>query len=59
LSYGRLLIEFFINLISITDVPLFQRVRHCPKCGGHSMVSMESEAGQSALEELKKRQGTA
>jgi len=58
LSYRRLLIEFFINLILITDVPLFQKVRHCPKCGGHSMVSMESEAGQTALEKLKKRQQT-
>jgi len=58
LSYGRLLIECFINLILITGVPLFQKVRHCPKCGGHSMVSMESEAGESALEKLKKRQQT-
>ena len=28
---------------------MFQKVRHCPECGSHSMVSIESEAGQVAL----------
>jgi len=27
---------------------MFHKVRHCPECGSHSMVSLESEAGQVA-----------
>lgn len=27
---------------------MFQKVRHCPECGSHSMVPIESEAGQDA-----------
>lgn len=55
ISVGRLLVEFFTNLIFYTNVPFFQKVRHCPKCGGHSMVSIETEAGQRALEKQKEK----
>ncbi|WP_223908707.1 hypothetical protein [Geobacter sp. AOG1] len=54
-SVGRLLTEFFTNLIFYTNVPFFQKVRHCPECGGHSMVSIETEAGRIALEKNKGR----
>lgn len=53
LSLGRLFIEFFANLLTgVGGVPLFQKVRHCPKCGSHSMVPIESEAGNAAITRL-------
>ena len=57
LSIGRLFIEFFANFLagSRVGVPLFQKVRHCPECGSHSMVMITSESGQNALTELKKK----
>jgi hypothetical protein len=57
LSIGRLSIEFFTNFLagSGVGVPLFQKVRHCPECGSHTMELMRSESGQNALAELKKK----
>jgi hypothetical protein len=49
LSVGRLFIEFFINLFISSSVPIFEKIRHCPDCGTHSMVSIASEAGENAL----------
>lgn len=50
LSIGRLFIEFIANLlVDGGGLPLFQKVRHCPECGSHSMVTLESEAGLIAL----------
>jgi hypothetical protein len=52
ISIGRLLVEFILNLLFVGGVPLFQKVRHCPECGGHSMVAVTSKAGQIAEEKL-------
>lgn len=50
ISLGRLFIEFFANLLTgVGGVSLFQKVRHCPECGKHSMVPIETEAGKLAL----------
>jgi hypothetical protein len=55
LSIGRLFTEFFANLLTgVSGAQLFQKVRHCPACGSHSMVLMSSEVGQNALAESKK-----
>lgn len=57
ISFGRLVIEFLLNLIVLgngSGIPIFDRVRHCPDCGGHSMVSIESEGGQTAITRLNK-----
>jgi len=54
LSFGRLFVEFIANLLVGTcGAPLFQKVRHCPECGSHSMVLITSEAGQIALTKHK------
>jgi len=45
ISYGRLFIEFITNLFLSSSVPFYQKVRHCSECGSHSIVSIESEAG--------------
>jgi hypothetical protein len=57
LSTGRLFIEFLANFLAGSGggVPLFQKVRHCPECGSHSMVLITSESGQNALAEQKKK----
>lgn len=56
ISLGRLFIEFLLNLLFIGGAPLFQKVRHCPECGSHSMVAVTSEAGQAAIEKQNKIQ---
>jgi len=44
ISIGRLLIEFLANFSAgVTSVQLFDKVRHCPKCGGHTMVPLKTE----------------
>jgi hypothetical protein len=53
MSFGRLIVEFILGLLFGVGVPLFQKVRHCPECGSHSMVADTSEAGQVATEKLK------
>ena len=57
LSVGRLSIEFIVNFLigNGWGVPFFEKVRHCPECGSHSMVLMPSESGQNALAELNKK----
>ena len=57
LSIGRLFIEFLANFLAGSGggVPLFQKVRHCPECGSHSMVLITSESGQNALAEIKQK----
>jgi len=57
LSVGRLSIEFVVNFLIGTGggVPFFQKVRHCPECGSHSMVLMMSELGQKALTKVKRK----
>jgi hypothetical protein len=49
ISVGRLFVEFIVNLIFFGFSPVFSKVRHCPDCGRHSMVLVESEAGQEAM----------
>jgi len=54
ISIGRLLLEFFLNFISgVSGVQLFDKVRHCPACGDHSMVLCTSPAGETALEKQR------
>jgi hypothetical protein len=56
LSILRLWVEFVINFfLSSTGINIFEKVRHCPKCGQHSMVPLESEGGRTALSELEKK----
>ena len=57
LSVGRLVIELVVNFFICDPIgtQIYQRVRHCPECGSHAMVSIESEAGQKALSELKEK----
>lgn len=55
LSIGRLLIEFFANLLTGVDgAQLFQKVRNCHACGSHLMVLIFYEVGQNALTKSKK-----
>lgn len=55
LSVGRLSIEFIVNFLigNGWGVPFFEKVRHCPECGSHSMVLITPESGQNALTKLK------
>lgn len=57
LSVGRLSIEFIVNFLigNGWGVPFFEKVRHCPECGSHSMVLMTSESGQNVLAEQKRK----
>jgi hypothetical protein len=51
ISIGRLVLEFFLNFIGgVSGVQVFDKVRHCPNCGSHSMVLYTSSAGETALE---------
>lgn len=52
ISIGRLIIEFFLNLFFPANMPIFEKVTHCPDCGKHTMVSVESEAGKTAITRL-------